>query len=167
MASPSTTNFSNFASCLSITGQPCCHGYSNMQLAAVVKPQVAVPVGMFLGEGLVALPAKWFSGCWTWSLLKCTSCGWNPGWRLKVVGKKNLWLYSPIKRRRAPVTDVLVRFTIFLAMVGALSTRYPDNVTLFNWQPCCWTMYRVLTGMFFCQALQASDTISLSSSRTC
>ena len=58
MASPSTTNFSNFASCLSITGQPCCHDYSNMQLAAVAQPQVAVPVGMFLGEGFGGTSSK-------------------------------------------------------------------------------------------------------------
>lgn len=58
MTSPSTTNFSDCASCLSITGQPCCHGYSNMQLAAVAKPQVAVPVGKFLGEGFGGTSSK-------------------------------------------------------------------------------------------------------------
>ena len=31
---------------------------ANKQSAAVEKPQVVVPAGMFLGEGLVSLPAK-------------------------------------------------------------------------------------------------------------
>ena len=75
------------------------------QLATIAKPQVVVPAGMFLGEGLVPLPAKLVQRVVNLEFVEM----------YELLPHEKLLALFP-KRRRAPVTDVLVWVQCFLAM---------------------------------------------------
>jgi len=97
--------------------------------------QVVVPAGMFLGEGLVPLPAKLVQRIICLEFVEMAELlpeSWLAAESsdAEVSGHAKVVSIFP-KRRRAPVTDVLVWVQCFSAMVGVLSTKYPDKVPEF------------------------------------
>ena len=141
MPSPSLANFPMLPTISAPQGNPVITvsassaSTANMQSAAVEKPQVVVPAGMFLGEGLVPLPAKLVQRVVNLEFVEMYELlpeSWlaADGSDIEGGGQEKLLALFP-KRRRAPVTDVLVWVQCFSAMVGALSTVYPDKVPEF------------------------------------
>ena len=90
---------------------------------------------MFLGEGFVPLTAKLVQRVVNLEFVEMYELlpeSWlvAEGNDSEGGGHEKLLALFP-KRRRAPVTDVLVWVQCFSAMVGALSTTYPDKVPEF------------------------------------
>ena len=91
------------------------------QLATIAKPQVVVPAGMFLGEGLVPLPAKLVQRVVNLEFVEMYELlpeSWlvAEGSDSESGGHEKLLALFP-KRRRAPVTDVLVWVQCFFSYV--------------------------------------------------
>ena len=103
--------------------------------AASAGPLVAVPAGMFLGEGLVPLPAKLvqrISNLEFVEMYELLPESWlvTEGNEGASSGQAKAVCLFP-KRRKAPVMDALVWVQCFAAMAGVLSTKYPTKVPEF------------------------------------
>ena len=97
--------------------------------------QIAVPAGMFLGEGLVPLPEKLVQRIINLEFVEMSELmpeSWlaAEGGDVDVSGQTKVVSLFP-RRRRAPVTDIMVWVQCFAAMVGVLSTKHPDKVPEF------------------------------------
>ena len=94
-----------------------------------------MPAEMFPGESLVPLAAKLVQRVVNLEFVEMyelLSESWlgAEGSDIEGGGQEKLLALFP-KRCRAPVTDVLVWVQCFSAMVGVLSTVYPDKVPEF------------------------------------
>ena len=103
--------------------------------AANSGPLVAVPAGMFLGEGLVPLPAKLVQriiGLEYVEMYELLPESWlaADGSDTNNSGQPKAVSIFP-KCRRALITDVLMWVQCFSALVGALSTKFPGKVPEF------------------------------------
>ncbi len=98
-------------------------------VASAIVQSCGVPAGMFLGDGLMPLPARLVQRIAKLEFVEMAELhpkAWLSEATEAEGSVKCCGAAVVAKRRRVPVTDTLTRAQCYAALVGVLSTRYPQ-----------------------------------------